>query len=208
MNNNTQRAIIFALVALLLAATRLHLPASLTHFGPIPDASWAAFFIGGFYLRSWSRWAFPALMALAVLVDYIVIRGQGMNFWAHYCTSPAYWFLVPAYFALWYGGMLTRKHYSRQHDGRSLGVLVASLVGSVAVCQLLSQGSFYWISDVVSQPTVAGWFKNYTDWLLPQPSVGSSGYLMVTAIYVGLALLAHVGVQQIAQLMAAHKARA
>ena len=138
MNNNRQRATILALLAVLMVATRMHLPASITHFGPVPDASWAVFFIGGFYLRNWTRWAFPLLMALAVLV--------------------------------------------------------ASLFASVVVCHLLSQGSFYWLSDSVVDPTLAGWWKNYSDWFLP--------YLTSTAIYVGLATIVHVGVLQVARLRA------
>ncbi len=193
MNSNTQRAVLFALIAALMVATRLNLPASLTHFGPIPDASWAAFFIGGFYLRAWTRWAFPALMALAVWVDYVVISGQGMDFWAHYCMSAAYWFLVPAYFSLWLGGMVLRRFYV-DNNGRALALLAASLLISVIVCQLLSQGSFYWISDSVAAPTVGGWWKNYSDWLVP--------YLRTTAIYVGLTVIVHVGVQQAAKLQA------
>lgn len=193
MNTNAQRATILALLVLLMASTRLNLPASITHFGAIPDASWAVFFIGGFYLRAWTCWAFPAFMGLAVVVDYAVITSQGMDFWAHYCMSAAYWFLVPAYFSMWAGGMLLRRHYTRA-DGKALGVLVACLLGSVVLCQLFSQGSFYWMSDSVTYPTLAGWWKNYSDWLLP--------YLVTTATYVGLAVIAHVGVQQAARLQA------
>ena len=197
MNNNRQRATILALLAVLMVVTRMHLPASITHFGPVPDASWAAFFLGGFYLRASTRWAFPMFMALAVLVDYVVISGQGMDFFAHYCMSAAYWFLVPAYFALWFGGMLTRRLY-KEANGKALAVLVASLVGSVVVCHLLSQGSFYWISDSVAQPSFAGWWKNYSDWF---PS-----YLRTTAIYVGLAVIVHVGATQAARLRAQARA--
>jgi len=188
MNTSTQRAVILALLAALMIATRSHM---LYHFAPVPDASWAVFFIAGFYLRGWGRWAFPLLMALAVAVDYVAITRQGLDFFAHYCTSPAYWFLVPAYFALWMGGSLVRSQY-RKADGRALGLLVASLIASTIVCHLLSQGGFYWISDSVANPTVAGWWKNYTDWLLP--------YMRTTAIYVGLALIAHVGVAQAVRL--------
>jgi hypothetical protein len=197
MNTTTQRAIVFTLIASLLVATRLNLPLSLTHFGPIPDASWAAFFLGGFYLRSGTRWAFPVFMALAVLTDYVVISGQGMDFFAHYCMSAAYWFLIPAYFALWFGGMLMRRFYA-EANGKALAVLAASLFGSVVLCHLLSQGSFYWISDAVAEPTVAGWWKNYSDWFVP--------YLRTTAIYVGLAVIVHVGVTQAARLRARAKA--
>ncbi len=202
MNSTAQRAIVFALLVLLLVSTRLHLPTAITHFGPIPDASWAAFFLGGFYLRASTRWAFPVFMALAVLVDYVVISGQGMNFFAHYCMSAAYWFLVPAYFALWFGGMLTRRFYKeanyQEANGKALAVLVASLVGSVVVCHLLSQGSFYWISDSVAQPSFAGWWKNYSDWF---PS-----YLRTTAIYVGLAVIVHVGATHASRLRAQARA--
>ena len=69
MNTTSQRALVMALVAALLVLTRLHLPTTFGHLGPLPDASWAAFFIGGYYLRGWSRWAFPLFMAAAVAVD-------------------------------------------------------------------------------------------------------------------------------------------
>ena len=188
MNTTLQRATILSLLVLLMAATRSHV---FNHFTPVPDASWAVFMIAGFYLRSWTRWAFPVFMALAVLVDYVVISGQGLDFFAHYCMSAAYWFLVPAYFALWAGGMLVH-HYYQAANGKALAVLVASLLGSVVVCHLLSQGSFYWLSDSVADPTFAGWWKNYSDWLLP--------YLRTTAIYVGLAVIVHVGVSQALRL--------
>ena len=51
MTANVQRAFILSLLVLLMAGTRIN------HFAPIPDASWAVFFIGGFYLRDWTRWA-------------------------------------------------------------------------------------------------------------------------------------------------------
>lgn len=187
------RAAILAILAAVMIATRLHLPALSTHIGALPDASWAVFFMAGFYLRGWSRWAFPLFMALAVGVDYAVITGQGLEFWKHYCVSPAYWCLVPAYLALWLGGSLTARAAARLRQERTLGVAVVALVASVAVCHLISQGSFYWLSDSVPQPaTLAGWWKNYSDWFLP--------FLRSTAIYVGLGVIVHVGVQQVVRL--------
>lgn len=177
MTANVQRALVLSLLVLLMAGTRIN------HFAPIPDASWAVFFIGGFYLRSWTRWAFPALMALAVAVDWAVISSQGMSFWQHYCVSAAYWMLIPAYFAMWAGGMLLRRGYAGA-SWKSLGVLAASLVGSVALCHLIAQGSFYWISASVAEPTFAGWAKNYSDWLLP--------YLRTAALYTAAAALVQV----------------
>ncbi|MGE8214073.1 MAG: hypothetical protein ACN6OR_01675 [Stenotrophomonas sp.] len=180
MTANVQRAIILSLLVLLMAGTRLN------HFAPVPDASWAVFFIGGFYLRNWTRWAFPLLMGLAVVVDWVVISNQGMSFWQHYCVSAAYWMLIPAYFAMWAGGMLLRRYYTGA-SLKSLGLLAASVIGSVALCHLIAQGSFYWISASVAEPSVAGWAKNYSDWLLP--------YMQTAAMYVGAAALVQLAVE-------------
>ena len=180
MTANAQRAFVLSLLVLLMAGTRIN------HFAPIPDASWAVFFIGGFYLRSWTRWAFPLLMALAVVIDWAVISSQGMSFWQHYCVSAAYWMLIPAYFAMWAGGMLLRRYY-KAASWQSLGMLAATLIGSVALCHLIAQGSFYWISASVAEPTFAGWAKNYADWLLP--------YLRTAALYTGAAAVVQVVVE-------------
>lgn len=174
--STSQRAGILLALAVVMMATRIN------HFSAIPDASWALFFAGGFYLRGWGRWVFPALMLLAVAVDWYVITGTGVSFWSHYCVSVGYWFLVPAYGAMWLGGLLLRKHYSGL-TARSLGWLAVSFVASVAACYLVSNGSFYWLSDSVPNPTLAGWTKNLSDWFLP--------YLYTAAIYVAGATVVH-----------------
>src|SRR5690606_9171599 len=99
------RLALFLVLAIVMAATRLN------HFGLVPDASWAVFFVAGFYLCGSVRWAFPALMVLAVAVDYFVITSGGQSFWSHYCMSPGYWFLVPAHASMWLGGSLLRQGY-------------------------------------------------------------------------------------------------
>ena len=177
MSATARRATILASLALLMAATRVH------HFAAVPDASWAVFFLGGLYLRPWTRLAFPALMVLAVAIDALVIQAQGLSFWQHYCVSPAYWCLIPAHFALWMGGAWLRG-YRGGRAAVALARLAAALIVSVALCHLVAQGSFYWISDSVMAPTLAGWWKNYTDWL--------PAYLWTTALYVGAAVMAHL----------------
>ena len=142
----------------------------------------AVFALAGFYLAGSVRWAFPALMALAVAVDYVVITGTGMNFWSHYCVSPGYWMLLPAHFALWAAGAGLRR-FGQDKPLRQLAGLAPALLLGVAVCHLFAQGGFYWLSDVVANPSVAGWAKNYADWFLP--------YLGTTALYVGLAAIVH-----------------
>ncbi|WP_374321184.1 hypothetical protein [Pseudoxanthomonas kaohsiungensis] len=187
MNANTSRLFILFVLALLMAASRAHV---FDHFSP-PDASWAVFFIAGFHLRGWGRWAFPALMALAVGVDWWVITGQGIDFWNHYCVSAAYWFLVPAYAAMWAGGAWLRRRYAGARWD-ALGRLAFAFVLSVLACHLLAQGSFYWLSDSVTDPTLAGWWKNYTDWLAP--------YLVTAGVYVSIAAALQVAAERIAPM--------
>ena len=178
MSTVASRAAILTLLATVMVATRLH------HFGAVPDATWAVFFVGGFYLHRWTRWAFPLLMALAVLVDWIVIRGQGLDFWSHYCVSPGYWALLPAHLAMWTGGWWLQRSTGGRLQWRSAGLLVATVAVAAATCHLFAQGGFYWLSNSVAEPTLAGWWKNYTDWL--------PAYLRVSAMYVGIAAAVHV----------------
>ncbi|KAF1014704.1 MAG: hypothetical protein GAK31_02191 [Stenotrophomonas maltophilia] len=190
MSDTAHRAFVLSVLVLLMAATRVN------HFAAIPDASWAVFFIGGFYLRAWTRWVFPLLMVFAVLVDWIVIRSSGLDFWQHYCVSPGYWMLLPTYFSLWAGGMLLGLGY---HGARwavlARGVLL--LVGSVALCHLFAQGGFYWTSSNVADPTLAGWWQNYTQWFGP--------YLRTAACYVALAAALQLAVEQIGKLLQARR---
>ena len=183
MSTAASRAAILTLLAAVMVATRLH------HFGAVPDASWAMFFIGGFYLQRWTRWAFPLLAALAVFVDWLVIRGQGLDFWTHYCVSPGYWALLPAHLAMWSGGWWLQRATGGRLQWRSAGLLLTSVVVAAATCHLFAQGGFYWLADAVAEPTLAGWWKNYTDWL--------PAYVRVSAMYVGIAAAAHVALARL-----------
>jgi hypothetical protein len=180
--STAQRVGIFAILAIVMAATRVN------HFAALPDASWAVFFVAGFYLRGSVRWAFPLLIALAVLIDFIVITGQGMNFWSHYCVSIAYWFLLPAYFSLWLAGSWLRSRYVGL-GLREFGFLAASVLAAVSVCYVLSNGSYYWLSDswltAGSTRSFGGWLENLSDWYVP--------YLRTSSMYVAIAALLHVG---------------
>ncbi len=172
-----QRIGIFLVLALVMAGTRIN------HFGALPDASWAVFFVAGFYLRDSLRWVFPLLMALAVLIDFLVINSMGLNFWSHYCMSPAYAFLLVAYAVMWFGGALLQRLH-REIGVRSLLLLTTVLVLATSICFVISNGSYYQLSDEVTSPSLAGWFKNMGDWYL--------GYLRTTLAYVSVAAAAHV----------------
>lgn len=170
---------VFALLALMMAATRAH------HFGAVPDASWAVFFVSGVYLGGHQRWAFPALMALAVLVDYVVISATGVNFWTHYCVSPGYWFLLPAHAALMGAGQWAANRGLGLRWGL-LGRVLLALGAGVVTCHLLAQGGFYWFSGVVAEPSLAGWAKNFSDWLLPYAQVAFAWTGVAAALHLGL----------------------
>lgn len=179
---------ILLILALVMAATRIN------HFAPLPDASWAVFLAAGFYLRGQWRWAFPLLLAEAVLIDYLVISGQGLGFWSHYCMSPAYLVLLAAYPLLWFAGAFLRGRYSGL-DLRSLALLVGTAVVAVNLFYLASNGSFYWLADSVPLPRSFGaWMQNLGDWY---PT-----YLRINAIYIGAFAAAHVAVGAIARHLA------
>ena len=186
--STTRRLAIFLGLALVMGVTRFH-PSLLHH--ALWDASWGVFFLAGFWLRGQGRWAFPLLLAEAVLADYLVISGQGIDFWSHYCVSPAYWFLAPSYGALWLGGSWLAK----RQQGLSLatlGLAVAALLVAEGLCYLVSNGSFYWISASVPAPrSVAAWFANLGDWYLP--------FLTGTAAYVALGAVLHALATQLSR---------
>jgi hypothetical protein len=124
-----------------MGATRGH------HFGTLehlPSASWAVFFLAGIYLHS--RWVFPALLAEAALLDFAAVTWGGVD---NFCVSPAYGFLLPAYGALWCAG----RWYAGRHQERvpTLFPLTVSLFVGTVVCELISSGSFYFLSGRFEQ---------------------------------------------------------
>ncbi|WP_426702169.1 hypothetical protein ACPPVV_03915 [Rhodanobacter sp. Col0626] len=196
----TQRLGIFLALAVVMAATRIHV--SLLHHA-LWDASWAIFFLAGFWLRGAGRsaglrWAFPLLMIEAVVIDYLVINGQGIDFWSHYCVSVAYWFLIPSYLSLWLGGSWLAKHQA-DLQWQTLGLAIVAFLVSWTVCYVLSNGSFYWLSDSVPLPrNLAAWLANLGDWYLP--------FLQTTALYVGIGAVVHVLAVQVARALQADQA--
>ncbi len=167
-----QRIALLAALAAAMFATRE------CHVGALPDASWAVFFLGGFYFST-SR-AFLLLMAEAIAIDYVATQHLGIS---SYCISPAYVFLLPAHGALWFGGRWLRGHRSGLGI-RSVSMLAASLFVAVSTCFLVSNGSFYWLSGRAATPTFAGWAANFGHWYF--------AFLSAPFAYVGMAAVLHV----------------
>jgi len=159
------------ILIVLLVITRSHYVAWL------PDASWAVFFISGFYFYRWQYWLFPLLICSCVLVDAWVITSQGMDFWQHYCISIGYALLLPAQYVMWYGGYWLKR---RTHllNWASMRYYWLSLIVAISLCHLLAQSGFYWFSTWVIDPTFGSWIQNYLHWL---PS-----YFTATTVYVSL----------------------
>jgi hypothetical protein len=171
-----RRYALFALLALSMAVTRVN------HAGTAwlpPDASWAVFYLAGYYLaREW-RWAFTLLLIEALAIDGLSIRYFGLS---NYCATLAYWFVLPAYSMLWLGGAWLRRHDSQVAP--DVARLCASLLLSVTLCYLLTNASYYWLGSGIEHPDLAGWWSNFTRWY--------ARFLMVPCMYVGFAALLHV----------------
>ncbi|HBK46047.1 MAG TPA: hypothetical protein DDZ67_06340, partial [Xanthomonadaceae bacterium] len=163
------------LVALMVAmtATRFHHLGSALH---LPDASMAVFFLGGLYLRRYALYAL--LLALAAAIDYVAIRQQGLDFFQHYCVTPAYGFLLLSYLALWTGGRLC----ARWKDARA-GTLARVLLGGViaaSVSFLISNGAFYWLGGRYPDPHWAQYVERAWQW--------GPLFVRTTACYIAVAL--------------------
>jgi hypothetical protein len=164
------------ILALLMAVTRGQ------HFATVnlPSASWAVFFLAGVLLRP--RWVFPALFLLASALDFGMVAAGSVSDW---CTSPAYWMLLPAYGTLWLAGRL----YAGWHRERlsSLALLVVTMLVAAFVCHLLSSGGFYFLSGRYPEPTLAGF--------LPRIAHYYPRFLSNMALYVGLAIVSYLGLR-------------
>ena len=164
--------------------TRGHHMASLSQ---LPDASWAIFFIAGFYFSSFA--VIALFLAQAFLIDYLVVTQMGIG---QSCFTVAYSFLLPAYLSLWFAGRWLAKNASLNITSFK-NFLLASVVGTI-VCELISSGSFYLINvpEQASLTEFAGRIVEY----LPYSLEITLGYLLV-------ALVAHLVIISIASRVVA-----
>jgi hypothetical protein len=170
-----QQVLLGLLLTALMAATRGQHFAVLSY---LPDASLAAFFIAGVWLRP--VWAFPALYAVSALIDAVAVGWAGVS---AFCITPAYALLIPAYGALWVAGRWYAGHHRLVWS--ALPRLAAAAVVGGALSEVFSTGGFYLFSGYFGAPSlegvVAGVFK-----YLPAT-------LTHLALYLGLAALAYLG---------------
>ncbi|HLF97719.1 MAG TPA: hypothetical protein VI457_11300 [Methylococcaceae bacterium] len=181
MTDTNSKIFWWALLALavLMAATRSHHFAGISH---LPDASWAMFFLAGFYLRP--AWVFAALLGLAGLSDYLAIGAFGVD---GFCVSAAYAFLLPAYGALWYAGRRYAGLYRLQWA--TLPRLAGCALAGAALAELLSGGGFYFFSGRFAETSLAE-FAARLALYFPQNLEGLAWYLGAAAVVHGLLSLA------------------
>ena len=174
MNHTQTKAIaIFVTLIVLMAATRAD------HFGTVlhlPDASLAVFMLAGFYLP---RLAFPVLLIEAGLVDYLAINYGGVDGW---CFSPAYWFLIPTYFVLWFAGRFYATRY--QFSLRSLSEFAVIAFVATDAAFLISNASFYLFADYFNKMSATQYGTQVAQYFLP--------YLQSAFLYLIAVVVLHI----------------
>ena len=161
-------------LALLIIATHGHHFASLLN---LPPATWAAFFLAGFYFRS-AR-TFALLLAEVVALDFVATTVGGVS---NYCLTPAYAFMLPAYGMLWLAGRWFAGRYSLTPGG--IPALSASLLGSALFAEVISSGSFYFLSGRFADTSLFGFGMGLVKYF-PQS-------LSSFTFWIGVALVVHL----------------
>jgi len=172
-----QQYIVGGLLLLAMILTRGHITAHLQ------DASWAIFFLVGFYLRgsSLSRYAFPLFFLAAFAIDLVVIDAQGGT---HYCFTPSYPFLIPSYAAMWFAG----RWFAGNYQENSIGLMKfvgAALLGTVA-CFLISNLGFYYFAGKFETMSLMQYAQSVAKYL--------PAYLTTTGLYLGFVAILHLAI--------------
>ncbi len=173
-NISTQSLAIALVIALMVIVTRGH------HFASIdflPSASYAAFFIAGYYLRSTIM--FVALLALCAGLDMAAVTWGGVS---NFCVTPAYGFLLPAYGTMWLAGRWTADNTKWAFS--SLFKLTGIVVVASAIAELFSSGGFYFFGGRYTDPTIAEFLPRLVKYFPKQ--------LEAIAFWVLVALIVHV----------------
>lgn len=163
--------IVAGLLAFVMILTRgSHM---LTPFA-LPDASVMVFLLGGLLLRN-ALW-FVASFVLAAVIDF---GAAAFDPALGFCLTNGYWGMIPAYAAMWLGGVYLAKS-ARPFAAMPFSV-VAMLTSNIAF--IVSTQTYYLFSGRFPDQGVwaalqHGW-EYYPAWM---------GY---TALYVGLSLIGY-----------------
>jgi hypothetical protein len=172
--NRQQQWIVGGVLLLTMLVTRSHI-----WVAHIQDASWAIFFLLGFYLRH--HLTLPLFLAAAFAIDLLVIE-SGTVAGQSFCFTISYPFLLPAYASLWFAGRWFARHYSE--DLRGAAYLVAAAVVGVVVCDLISSGGFYWFSGRFADLSMAEFLQRQATY--------TPIFMKTTMVYLGIAAVIHM----------------
>lgn len=180
----TRSYAVLAVLTLAMVATRYH------HFGDalhLPDASLAVFFIAGASIAS--AWVFPVLLLEAGAIDWLATSVGGVSDW---CLSPAYWFLIPTYACLWFGG----RWYAQRHEytAQTLLRLAGSVFVAASLAFLISNGSFYALSGRFPDLSWTEYSARVAQYYLP--------YVLTACAYVATTVVAVAGWKALTRLRA------
>ena len=172
------KIIIGGLLLLAMVLTRGNIT---TH---LQDASWAIFFMVGFYLngKTLGRYAFPLFFLVALVIDLVVI--DVINGGTHYCFTPSYPFLIPSYLAMWSAGRWFANNY--QESALGLFKFVAAAFIGTLTCFLISNLGFYFFAGKFEVMSLAEYSQAVAKYL--------PGYLKTTGIYLSFIGLVHLAI--------------
>ncbi len=175
MNLSTRYQIILGLLlALLMILTRSH------HFSTVhnlADASWAIFFVAGFYLRS----ARP-LLGFFVLSWWLDFAAINLGNVSDFCITPAYAFLLPAYTSLWFAGRWYAKRY--QFKWNTVIPFTISSIAGLTLCELFSSGGFYFFSGRIAETSFHEFGEQLTKYF--------PLYIETFLFYIGIVIIMHL----------------
>ncbi len=178
--SNRQQSVIAAILLLFTVATRGQ---HFTTLNNLPGASWAMFFLAGCYLRP--IWILPAALLFIWGIDFTPLLMDGSSLHQilsggkAFCLTPSYFFLVPAYTALWVAGRWYAQHY--QFEWYTLVVLIASAFIGATFCELFSSGGFYFFSGRFANPTLSEFTTRIVKYY-PSSLQSLAFYLGITAV--------------------------
>jgi len=129
---------VFAVLMLLMLATRTHHFASLNH---LPSASIAIFFLAGMYLRNIKAFWFFYILTVTIDLASSYYRGQ---FGA--CITNSYPALVLSYAVMFTAGFYTRPNW--QQNAWQINIIKVSVALFIAssIAFFISNGSYYTLS--------------------------------------------------------------
>jgi len=129
---------VFAILTLLMLATRTHHFASLNH---LPSASIAIFFLAGMYLRNIKAFWFFYILTITIDLASSYYRGQFGD-----CITTSYPALVLGYAAMFTAGFYSRPNWEQSAWQINIIKVALALFFASSAAFFISNGSYYALS--------------------------------------------------------------